>query len=74
MHSKTELKGKQSNFQFEAKLYYESVSKLKYIVCHIRETFKFTVGNKIILEQKQDISAGLSNAFFGDFHGKNPMN
>ena len=32
------------------------------------------LGNTIILEQKQDISAGLSNAFFGDFHGKNPMN
>ena len=39
----TWLKGKHSNFEFEAKLYKENVSKLKYnfIVCHIRETFKF---------------------------------
>ena len=35
MHSKTELKGKHSNFEFEAKLYYENVSKLKYTVCQI---------------------------------------
>ena len=45
-----------SNFEFEAKLYYENVSRLKYIVSEK----PLNLGNKLILEQKQDISAGLS--------------
>ena len=59
MHSKTELRGKHSNFEFEAKLYHENVSKLKYCILYAISEKLLKLGNKIILEHEQDISAGL---------------
>ena len=58
MHSKTELKGKLSNFEFEATVNYTTKMLVSLNVLYAISEKLLNLGNTIILEQKQDISAG----------------